>query len=364
MKNFEIPDELLKPPKIGEIVEGKIIGVGRSAIYLDLAPFGTGVIYGKEFYEGKDILKKVDVGDTLAGKVINLDNENGLVELSVAQAKRELSWKKLTEEKEKDQSMKVKILGANKGGLLTKVSGIPAFLPVSQLSSKHYPRVEQGNQRKILEKLRKFIGQELEVKILNLSPKEEKLILSEKATKTDKIKEALKNYKVGDVVKGEITAVLDFGAFIKFSPTAKPPTSKEEEEAKEEIEGLIHISELDWKLIEDPSEVVRVGDKVKAEIIDISNGKVSLSLKALKENPWNKFAQKHQKGEIISGQVSKFNHFGAFIRVTDKIQGLCHVSQFDSQEKMKETLEIGEKYDFEILSIEPGEYRLTLKFKK
>jgi len=360
MKNFEIPDELLKPPKIGEIVEGKIIGVGRSAIYLDLAPFGTGIVYGKEFYDGKDILKKMDVGDILAGKVIDLDNKNGFVELSVTQAKKELAWKKLAEKKEKDESIKVKVLGANKGGLLTKVSGIPAFLPVSQLSSEHYPRVEEGDQRKILKELRKFIGEELEVKVLNLSSREEKLILSEKATEMDRIKEVLKNYKVGDVVKGEIIAVLDFGAFIKFSVTAKTPASKK----KEEIEGLIHISELDWKLIEDPSEIVKVGDRVEVEIIDISNGKVSLSLKALKENPWNKFAEKHKEGEVIKGEVNKFDHFGAFIKITDKIQGLCHVSQLGSQEKMKETLEIGKKYDFEILSIEPEEYRLTLKFKK
>jgi len=360
MKNFEIPDELLRPPKKGEIVEGEIIGVGRSAIYLDLAPFGTGIVYGKEFYDGKDILKKVDVGDNLSGKVINLDNKNGFIELSVTQAKKELAWKKLAEKKEKDESIEVKILGANKGGLLTKISGIPAFLPVSQLSSEHYPRVEEGDQRKILKELRKFIGEELEVKVLSLSQREEKLILSEKATEMDKIKEVLKNYKAGDVVKGEITAVLDFGAFIKFSATDKIPTGKE----KEEIEGLIHISELDWKLIEDPSEVVKVGDKVEAEIIDISNGKVSLSLKTLKENPWDKFAEEHKKGEIIKGEVNKFDHFGAFVKVTDKIQGLCHVSQFGSQEKMKEILEIGKKYDFEILSIEPGEYRLTLKLKK
>jgi len=357
-KNFEIPNNLLKPPKVGEIVEGKIIDVGKSAVYLDLGPFGTGIIYGREFYEGKDILKELEIGDSLFAKIINLDNEKGYVELSISQAKEELTWQKLAKKKEQGETIRVKILGANKGGLLTKISGIPAFLPVSHLSSEHYPRIEGGDETKILKELKKFVSKEFEVKILDLSEKEGKLILSEKAKEMDRIKEILKNYKVGDVVEGEITAILDFGAFIKFPVPAKKG------EAPETLEGLIHISELDWQLIEDPSEVIKAGEKLKAKIINISNGKVSLSLKALKEDPWKDFGKKHKVGEIISGEVTKFNPFGAFVKIDDKIQGLIHISEFGSEERMEQVLRIGKKYDFEILSIEPGEHHLSLKLKK
>jgi small subunit ribosomal protein S1 len=349
MKNkLNLPNDLLKPPKVGDIIEGKIIGVGKSTVYLDLGAFGTGIVYGKEFYEGKDVLKEAKIGDTLPVKILSLDNEEGFIELSVSQAKEEMSWQKLAKIKQNDETIKVKILGANKGGLLTKVFGITAFLPVSQLSPEHYPRVEEGDQAEILKRLKKFVGKEMEVKILDLSQKEEKLILSEKAKEIEKIKEKLKHYKVGDVVEGEITGVLDFGAFIKFG---------------DNLDGLIHISELDWRLIEDPTEIVKVGDKVKAKIIDISNGKVSLSLKALKENPWKEFAKKHKEGEEIAGTVSKFDDFGAFIKINENIQGLCHISQFGSEEKMKELLEVGKKYTFKILSIDPNQYRLTLALK-
>jgi len=347
--NFEIPNDLMKPPKIGEIVEGKIIGFGRSAVYLDLGFLGAGTIYGREFFEGKEILKKLKIGDKILTKIIDLENEEGYIELSIAQAGKDLAWQQLVQKKEEGEILKVKILDANKGGLLAEVSGVSAFLPVSQLSSEHYPRVEGGDQEKISKELKKFVGQELEVKIFDLSPSEGKLILSERAKETDKIKEILKNYKVGDVVEGEITAVLDFGAFLRFGP--------------ESLEGLIHISELDWKLIEDPMEVVKVGEKVKAKIIKIADDKVFLSLKALKPNPWEIFAKEHQKGEIISGEVVKLNPFGAFVKIEEKIQGLCHISEFGSPEKMEEILEIGKKYDFEILEIQPKEHRLTLKLK-
>lgn len=346
----QIPENFLKSPKIGEIVEGKIIAMEKSAVYLDLGAWGTGIIYGKEFIEGKDILKKLKIGDNLLAKIVDLDNERGYIELSIGQAEKELNWQKLLQQKEKEETLKVKILGANKGGLLTEISGISAFLPVSQLGSDHYPLVKDGNQVEILKELKKFIGQELKVKIFDISPKEEKLILSEKAKETEKIKEILKNYKVGDVVEGEVAAILDFGVFVKFD--------------KEVLEGLIHISELDWKLIEDPSEIVKVGEKIKAKIIKISDDKVSLSLKALKENPWEDFTKKHKVGEKIKGEVTKFNPFGAFVKIDENIQGLCHISEFGSPEEMERVLEIGKKYDFEISEVRPTEHRLILKFKK
>ncbi|MBZ9572065.1 S1 RNA-binding domain-containing protein [Patescibacteria group bacterium] len=349
-KILKTQGNLLMPPKIGEIVKGKIIGKGRSAVFLDLGALGTGIIYGKEFYETKEILKDFKTGENIFAKIIDLENEEGYIELSVSQAGKELTWETLKQKREGDETLKVKILGANKGGLLAEISGISGFLPVSQLSVEHYPRVEGGDSAKILRELQKFIGKELEVKIFDLDQKEKKLILSEKATETGRIKETLKNYKVGDVVEGEITAILDFGAFIKFG--------------EENLEGLIHISELDWRIIEDPSGIVKINQKVKVKIIKISEEKVFLSLKALKKDPWKNIEKKYKKRDKISGEVTKFNPFGAFIKITPKIQGLCHISEFGSQKKMAEILEIGKKYDFEILSIEPTEHRMSLKLVK
>ena len=161
----------------------------------------------------------------------------------------------------------------------------------------------------------------------------------------------MEKYKIGDLVEGEITGIVNFGAFLKF------PIGEEEES----LEGLVHISELDWQLIEDPSQVVKVGQKVKAKIIDIANNKISLSVKALKKDPWQDVEKKYKKGDIFKGKVIKINPFGAFVQASPKIQGLAHISEFDSQKNMEEELQIGEKYDFQILSIEPSEHRMSLK---
>ncbi|MCD6402253.1 S1 RNA-binding domain-containing protein [bacterium] len=350
MKELLEKNSELKPLKLGQIVEGKIIERGRSKIFLDLGPFGTGVIYGKEFYNVRGELRDLKEGDKILAKVTSLDNEEGYIELSVSGATKELAWEKLKEIKEKGEIISVKIIGANKGGLLAKVSGIPAFLPVSQLSLEHYPRVEDANPEKILKHLQKFVGKNLDVKILDLSQKDEKLILSERAKETEKIKKALSNYKVGDVIKAEVTGVTDFGVFVKFG--------------KENLEGLIHISELDWKIVKEPSAILKVGDKVKAKIIEISDDKVFLSLKALKENPWLKIEKKYKIGDIIKGKVVKFNSFGAFIEIEKGIQGLLHISEFKDVKEMEKALEVGKEYKFKILSIDSKEYKISLALVK
>jgi small subunit ribosomal protein S1 len=355
----DLKENSLKPPRIGEIVKGKIIGRGKSKLFFDLGPLGSGIIYGREFFDAKGLLKGSKVGDEIFAKVIDLENEEGYLELSLSQAGKELAWDTLKSKKVKNESLIVKILGANKGGLLAEVSGIPAFLPVSQLSSEHYPRVEGGDSTKILRELQKFIGQEMEVKIFDLDPKENKLILSEKIKEMEKMKEMLKSYEVGEIVEGEITAIIDFGAFMRFSPKPSPETKD-----TDILEGLIHISELDWQIVKDPSEIVKVGEKVRAKIIKISNDKIFLSLKSLKEDPWSKIEQKYKKGDVVEGKVVKFNPFGAFIQLDKKVQGLIHISEFSSYENMEKTLEIGKNYSFEILAIEPAEHKMSLRLKK
>jgi len=252
------------------------------------------------------------------------------------------------------ETLFVMVTKVNKGGLIANVEGIPGFLPVSQLKPEHYPKVEKGDPEKILQELQNFIGKELEVAILSLNPEENNLILSEKEANTEKMQEILQQYKEGDTVQGKITGVVDFGAFLKF------PYSEKKEEGGA-IEGLIHISELDWQLIENPHDVISEGDVVKAQIIEISQGRVSLSLKALKKDPWNKIEEKYQKGNIVEGKVSKFNSFGAFIKISSKVQGLIHISEFGTEVKMKEALQVEKKYKFEISLLDPKEHRMILK---
>ncbi len=340
--------QLLEIPKEGSVVEGVVAGKGRAATYLDLGIFGTGIIFGKEFYAAKDELKDLKNGDIVSAKVVSVDGEEGYVELSRHKARKDISWTVLEEKKQNNETVEVKVEGANKGGLLTKLYGIPAFLPSSQLSSENYPHVEDGDSEKILKELQDLVGKKLKVKILDLSKSEEKIILSEKIGEMEKKEEALENYKEGDLVEGVITGIVDFGAFIKFGGG---------------VEGLIHISELDWSLVSNPSDIIKEGEKTKAKIIKIENGKVFLSLKATKKDPWQDAEKKLKKGEEIEGKVNQFTSFGAFVEIDSGIQGLCHISEFGTREKMEKALEVGKKYLFEILSIDASNHKLALRKK-
>ena len=358
MKDLLEKNHFSKIVKIGEIIEGKIVGKGKSSVFLDLGPIGTGIIYGREYHEAKEHLKKLKTGDKVFSKILDFDVEGGYIDLSASGALKKRSFDTLKETKETGELIKVKILGANRGGLTADLFGVAAFLPVSQLSREHYPKVKGGDKLKILKELQSFIGQEIEVKILDLFPDKGQIILSEKAKDLEKMKDISDKYNVGDVVDGEITGITNFGAFVKFPVSLSSKDS--DKETIEELEGLIHISELDWKIIADPAEIVKAGDKVKAKIVDISNGKISLSLKALKEDPWNGVNEKYKEGKVVSGKITKLNPFGSFVQITKEIQALCHISEFEDK-KMEEVLEIGEEYQFKILSVDEKKHRMNLK---
>ncbi len=348
MKEKLKEENLLDIPKKGSIVEGEIVGKGRAAAYVDLGIFGTGIIYGKEFYDAKDELKDLEDGETVSVKVVDLDGKDGYVELSRHKARKDMAWDVLEEKKKENETITVKIEGANKGGLLAKLFGIFSFLPSSQLSSENYPHVEGGDRDEILKELQKMVGEKLEVRILDLDKSEEKIILSEKIREMERKEEALEKFEEGDVVKGKITGIVDFGAFIKFGKG---------------IEGLIHISELDWSLVSNPSDLLEEGEEIKAKIIKIEDGKVFLSLKELKEDPWKTIKDNHSKGDIIEGKVTKLVSFGAFVELKSGIQGLCHISEFGTKERMEAALEVGKKYKFKILSMDADDHRLSLRLK-
>jgi len=340
-----LDQETFNIPKTGDVIEAKVIALKPSIIYLDLGNFKSGVIMGSEIKKHPFEFKKVKLNDIITVKIISIDNEDGYVETSLLKAGEEKTWQALREKMERNEITDTLVTKANKGGLMVEVEGIEAFMPVSQLSSAHYPRVEGGDKSKILSELNKLVGQTIKTKIIDVNQREKKLIVSEKATEEKKLKIALEKYKVGDTVEGTITGIVDFGAFIKF----------------DDLEGLIHISEMDWQIINNPNESFNVGDQVKAQIIEIDGDRVSLSTRALKENPWAKVEEKYQAGQTVKGTVVKFNPFGAFIKLDKNIQGLAHISEFGTEKKMEETLEIGKEYEFKIISIKASEYRMALK---
>lgn len=344
-----------KFPKPGEIMNGKIIEIGKNIIFIDLGNSGTGVLLGREIKENRNLIKTLKPGQEIAAMVIEPENENGFVELSLQAAHREQSWDVLKRLLETQEVVNARILAANRGGLMAEVRGITGFLPVSQLNYEHYPRVEDGDKNKILQELNKFVNKEMPVKVIDVDPSQQKLIVSEKAIDEQKIKEALKQYKIGDLVEGTISGVVDFGAFVRF-----PLPGTENQEKPEMIEGLIHKSEIDWQLIEDPRKVLEVGQKVTAKIIEIENDRLSLSLKALKQDPWQEIDKKYKKDQIVEGEVTKIKAFGAFVQLDKDIHGLVHSSDFKSTDEMQAQLQPGKKYSFKILSIEPQAYKMAL----
>jgi small subunit ribosomal protein S1 len=335
-----------KIPRMGDIIEGKILDRHGSSVFIDLG-FGTGVIYGKEFQDGRDMLKNKEFGDPVVAKIVELENENGYIELSVKEAGLERFWKEANAVMAEKKPVNLRAIEANRGGLVFEWNGMKGFLPLSQLSQKHYPRVEGGDKVRILEELQKFIGEEFSLQIITIEAKEEKIIFSEKSLEPDVMVEKLANYKVAGEYEGEISGVVDFGVFVKL---------------EEGLEGLVHISELDWALVENPSDLYKVGDSVKVKIIAIDGDKISLSIKALKADPWKEV--KLEKGDIVEGLVTKFNKYGAFVKLSkhDGLSGLSHVSEFDSIQKMRETIEIGEVYPFQVVVFNPDHHKLSLAF--
>ncbi|PIR02718.1 MAG: 30S ribosomal protein S1 [Candidatus Nealsonbacteria bacterium CG_4_9_14_3_um_filter_35_11] len=363
---FQKLSDSIEVPRRGDIVEGLILAQEGVALFVDLGPGKVGIVYGEEYQRAKDIFKKIKIGDKISAKITETENEEGFIELSLKEAIEETSWRKIKELKEKGETIKVKILKVNKGGLISEILGIPAFLPTSQLSSENYPRVPKGDKSKILNKLQSFIDKEIAVKILDFDENASQVILTEHSEESENVQKILQSLEVGDVVEGVISGIVDFGAFVKFSPPQKENLTS----SFPLLEGLVHISELDWQLIENPVQVVKVGEKVRAKVIDITQGRVSLSLKALKKDPWQELDYKPQ--DVIKGKVVKFNPFGAFIQVIlsrqkgqnqPKIQGLIHISEFGSEKKMREMLLFEKEYNFQILSFQPQRHWMSLRLK-
>jgi len=334
-------------PEVGALVEGRVIAKEKMTLYVDVPPFGTGIIFGREYLNARDVIKKVNVGDTVTAKVVDLEGEEGYIELSLKEAKQALVWNEAEKAIKAKTVFDVMVKDANKGGLILEWQGIDGFIPASQLKADHYPRVTDGDKDKIADELRKLVGKMISVTVITADPRENKLIFSEKS-QDNKIKKSLiEKYSLGDIVDGEVTGTVDFGIFIKV---------------EDGLEGLVHISEIDWSLVENPRDIFKVGEKVKAKIIEVKDDKISLSLKALKPNPWSEAEKKYKRGDVVKGVVIKYNKHGALVSIEEGVAGLVHVSEFKTEEELRKTLELGKTYTFTINLFESKSQKMTLAF--
>lgn len=342
--------------KTEDVIEGVVVAIDRASVYVDLSTHGIGIIYGSEYINAREIIKKINIGDTISAKVILCENNDGYVELSLKEARQALIWSDAEEAIKDKRVMDLVIKDANKGGLIIDWQGILGFLPASQLKEENYPRVTDGDKDKIVKELKQLIGKRLSVSIIGAVPKEGKLIFSEKGagvdtsssetTQTSSVSNS--SYSIGDIVEGEVTGIVEFGIFVKLD---------------DKIEGLVHKSEIDWGLVEDTKNHAKIGDKVKAKIIEIKEDKISLSIKAIKSNPWTLAEGKYKKGDVVNGLVIKFNKHGALISIQEGVAGLVHNSDFGGEDKLREALSLGKMYKFEITLFEPKDQKMTMSHK-
>jgi ribosomal protein S1 len=338
--------KVLKP---GDMVAGKILTVGKNEVYVDIEGYGIGVVRGRELYDDEATLSSLKPGTEVYASVVETENKDGNIELSFRQAGQERVWTTLQEKLQTKEVIRTKILEANKGGLMVEINNVVGFLPVSQLATEHYPRVEDGDKNKILSVLNSYVGTMFDVQIITADQQEEKLIVSEKAVFEKELQDRISKLKIGDVVTGTVSGIVDFGVFVKFG----------------ELEGLVHISELAWQRIEHPKDIVKVGQEVKCVVIGLDKGRISLSMKQLEKDPWQDSVKKYQIGQVVKGKVTKVMPFGVFVELDDQIQGLAHLMELshDEVKNPEDILKVGEEKEFKIISIEPQEHRLGLSIK-
>ncbi len=335
-------------PLPGTLVEGQVVAVHKNKILIDINGVTTGIISGKEAKDADDTIKTVKEGDMISAYVIEAEDEEGYVVLSLRKANQEKTWKKFLEAYENSEVISVKANEANKGGLLLDISGIKGFIPVSQLAPMHYPRVNDADANQILARLQKLVGENFKVKIINIDKENGKLILSERAAMEAQRQESLKKLDIGQRVTGTISGIVKFGIFVAF----------------EGLEGLVHISEIAWGHVKNPSDFGRIGDKVEVEVIGVDGDKISLSMKRLVADPWLEAAKKYKLGTIVQGEVNRITPFGAFVKLNDEINGLIHVTEIDPAVKdPSEVLKIGDSVTAKVIAVEPDEHRVGLSMK-
>jgi len=335
--------------ELGAITEGTVVTIAKNKVLVDLNGLATGIIAGKELRDSGDTFANLKIGDKVKAAVIDTEGKDGHIILSLHKAAQYQTWEMLEEALNSEKTLSVTVQEANKGGLLLEMDGIKGFIPVSQLSPEYYPRVNKANSEEILKRLQKLIGQQFNVKVLSVDKQSGKMILSEKKAHEEQFKKSFDKLKVGQVIKGRVSGVVDFGIFVTF----------------EGVEGLVHISEITWDKVENPADHAKVGDDVEAMIIGIENGKISLSMKRLLPDPWVKAAERYKVGDVSKGLVTKISNFGVFVRLDDDINGLIHISEISHQKVEDPTkfVKIGEEVEIKVIAVEVEEHRIGLSLK-
>jgi len=337
------------PLKKGEIVKCTIVFIGRKLFLVDVKNQFTGIISGADLLSSVMDVRTLKIGDEVAAMYRGQDPESGLLILSLRKASQTTLMSKLLENKEKGLTMSVIPTEANKGGLLIDLDGMKGFIPVSQLSPIHYPRVENADPERILGHLKALIGKPLEVRVLNVQDDGKKIIFSERATNDGARESALKNLKIGDRVEWVVSGILSYGIFVTFDG----------------LEGLVHVSEMDWGHVANPGKYAKIGDKVNVEIIGLDPEKISLSIKRLKANPWAELASIYKLNEIIEVPVLKISKFGVFVELNGGINGLIHLSEISHTpiKNVEDIVQVGKTIRAKIITLDVNERRIGLSIK-
>jgi small subunit ribosomal protein S1 len=340
-----LADSDIKQLKAGDVVEGTVTSVKKHEVWIDLGANGVGVVMRREIGHGQQLEEEQQV----VVSVVEPEMDEGYALLSMRRAAKDRGWDELQRVFDSQEIIEITPYDANRGGLLVEMEGIRGFLPVSQLAAGHYPRVSGADKDEILQKLNALINKGLRVRVLDLSRKDNKLIFSEKEAVKDDMAARFAQLKVGDVIEGIVTGVIDFGAFVNVDG----------------IEGLIHISEISWERVEDPRDYVKNGQTIKAKIIAIDKDRLSLSLKQMSEDPWLQEVKAFSKGDIVEGKVTRITPFGAFVQLSSSVEALVHVSEMSDDEGVdpEKIFQLNEKKKFKVLDIDTEGRKIALSLK-
>jgi len=336
----------ISPLQKNDTLEGAVITIDKHEVWLDLGPRGTGLVVGRELEQAT---KGLNPGDTMSATVLDPESPEGYPILSLRKVAREKGWEVLEERFKNKESFGIVPFDANKGGMLIEVEGVRGFLPVSQLAAENYPRVSGADKDEILHRLNQLVGRTLMVRILDLDRAQNKLIVSEKEAQKELTQGKISNLKVGDTVDGIATGVVDFGVFVNVDG----------------VEGLVHISEIAWDRVDNPSKYVKVGQTIKAVIIAIDQDKLSLSMKQLTADPWAQEVDTYNEGDIVEGTITRITPFGAFVQITPAVEALVHISELSDEHVADPNalVKIGEKKKFNIIAIDKEQHKLSLSLK-
>lgn len=326
----------------GETINGTVLSVKKHEVLIDLGPYGIGLVPRREVGFGRKLVE----GDDVTASIIDTELDNGYSLLSLRKAAKDKGWEVASAKMAAEEIIAVEAYDANRGGLLIEYEGVRGFLPVSQLSAEHYPRVGSADKDEILSRLNALVGQPLKVRILDSDRKANKLIFSEKEAIKDGLAERFEKLAVGDSVQGIVTGVVDFGAFVNVDG----------------IEGLIHISEISWERVSNPSDYVKVGQTVEAKIIAIDKERLSLSMKQLTPDPWVSEVEKFAKGDKVEGTVTRITPFGAFVQLSPAVEALVHISELGGGEGVdpEKVFTLNESKEFIVLDIDKSNRKISL----